>query len=190
MMECTNPGLFAPGPDWLEPGEQRRQEALWQVARGQAAGEGGVLRRHVEECAACAGVVASFRRLDRAVKEGGEVFAACPSAQELSGYHYYELPLERREKVAAHLEICPYCRQDLAWLGRTAESNLVAMPRRRMWIYGAIAAALAVLALIPVLRHSPARATPIWRKFPRSTATTCWRLSISPGRSARRSRIP
>ena len=25
MMECTNPGLFSGGPDWLEPGEQRRQ---------------------------------------------------------------------------------------------------------------------------------------------------------------------
>ena len=46
MMDCTKPWLFDAGPDWLEPGEQRRQEALWQFARGKAEGEGGVLRRH------------------------------------------------------------------------------------------------------------------------------------------------
>ena len=66
MMECTNPALFSAGPDWLEPGEQRRQEALWQFARGKAAGEGGVLLRHVDECRDCARIVRSFRRLDGA----------------------------------------------------------------------------------------------------------------------------
>ena len=40
MMDCTKPWLFDAGPDWLEPGEQRRQEALWQFARGKAEGEG------------------------------------------------------------------------------------------------------------------------------------------------------
>src|SRR6266498_2438442 len=61
MMECTNPGLFSAGPDWLEPGEQRRQEALWQFARGKAQGEGGALTRHAVECRSCARIVESFR---------------------------------------------------------------------------------------------------------------------------------
>lgn len=155
MMECTNPGLFSAGPDWLEPGEQRRHEALWQVARGRAAGEGGALRQHVAECRACARLVESFRRLDRAAQEGAEVFAACPSAKDLSDYQCYELPVDAREKVDEHLKACPYCREDLAWLARTAESKVVTMPRRRWAIYAA-AAALALLALIPLLRRSGA----------------------------------
>jgi hypothetical protein len=154
MMECTDPGLFSAGPDWLEPGEQRRHEALWQVSRGRAEGEGGVLRRHVEECRACARLVESFRRLDSKMQGAADVFAACPSAKVLSDYHYYELPVDHREKVEEHLRDCPYCREDLAWLARTAESKLVTMPRRRWLVYGAVAAALAILALIPALRHS------------------------------------
>jgi hypothetical protein len=154
MMQCTNPGLFSAGPDWLEPGEQRRHEALWQVARGRAAGEGGALRRHVDECRACARLVDSFRRLDRGVSEGADLFAACPSAKDLSDYHYYELPVEAREKVGEHLEICPYCRADLAWLAGTAESNVIAIRRRRWTIYAVAAAAAILLALIPTLRHS------------------------------------
>lgn len=152
MMECTNPGLFAAGPDWLEPGEQRRQEALWQIARGRATGEGGELSRHVEECRACARVVEVFRRLDSAVREGAFVFAACPSAKELSDYRAYELRVEQREKVEQHLKECSYCREDLAWLAKTSESKVIAMPRRAI-IFGAVAAA-AVLALIPVVRRS------------------------------------
>src|SRR2546425_6809509 len=99
MMECTNPGLFSAGPDWLEPGEQRRHEALWQFARGKAEGEGGVLRRHVEECRSCARLVHSFRNLDNASREGAEVFAVCPSAKDLSDYAAYALSVDLREKV-------------------------------------------------------------------------------------------
>jgi hypothetical protein len=155
MMECTNPGLFSAGPDWLDPGEQRRHEALWQVARGRAEGEGGALRRHVEECRACARLVESFRRLDGALVGGADVFAACPSAKDLSDHHYYELPVDAREKADAHLKECRYCREDLAWIARTAESKVMTMPRRRWAIFGA-AAALVLLALIPALRHSGA----------------------------------
>jgi anti-sigma factor RsiW len=153
-MECTDPGLFSAGPDWLDPGEPRRHEALWQVARGRAEGEGGALRRHVEECRACARLIESFRRLDSALGEGAAVFAACPSAQDLSDYHHYEMPVDAREKVDDHLKQCPYCREDLAWIARTAESKVVSMSRRRWTIYGLIAAALALLALIPTLRRS------------------------------------
>jgi hypothetical protein len=151
MMECTNPGLFSAGPDWLERGEQRRQEALWQVARGRAEGEGGELRRHVEECRACARLVESFRRLEGAMEEKATVFAACPSAKDLSDYQYYELPVDAREKVGEHVKDCLYCREDLAWIAHTAESKVVAMPARRWAIY-AVAAAV-ILALIPMLRR-------------------------------------
>jgi hypothetical protein len=156
MMECTNPGLFSAGPDWLERGEQRRHEALWQVARGRAEGEGGSLRRHVDECRACARLVESFGRLDGAVAEGASGFAACPSAKDLSDYHYYEMPAEAREKVAAHLKDCPYCREEVAWIARTAESKVAAVPGRRWAVYLLAAAALAVLALIPIVSHSGA----------------------------------
>jgi hypothetical protein len=153
MMECTNPGLFSAGPDWLEPGEQRRHEALWQVARGRAEGEGGALVQHVGECRACAQLVENFRRLDGAVTGSATLFAACPAAKDLSDYHYYELPVDAREKVAGHLKECAYCREDLAWIARTAESKIVAMPARRLAIYSIAAAAVVLLALIPVLRH-------------------------------------
>lgn len=152
-MECTNPGLFAAGPDWLEPGEQRRQETLWQVARGRAEGEGESLRLHVAECGACARLVESFRRLDRAALQGAPLFAACPGARELSDYFYHELPADRREKIGEHLKLCPVCREDLAWLERTAESKVVEMPRRRLAIFG-VAAAVAALALFALL-HRP-----------------------------------
>jgi hypothetical protein len=154
MMECTNPGLFSAGPDWLEPGEQRRHEALWQVARGRAAGEGGALRQHVDECRACARLVESFRRLDGAIAKDADLFAACPSAKDLSEYQCYELPVEAREKVGEHLKDCPFCRADLAWLAGTAESNVIAIRRRRWTIYAVAAAAAILLALIPTLRHS------------------------------------
>src|SRR5439155_16950903 len=153
MMECTNPGLFSAGPDWLEPGEPRRHEALWQFARGRAEWEGGALRRHVDECRACARLVQKFRRLDGSVREGAEVFAVCPSAKDLSDYACYELPVDQRRKVDAHLEACPLCREDLAWLARTTESRIVGTDRRRWWIYAAVAAGLILLALIPVLRR-------------------------------------
>lgn len=153
LMECVKPELFAAGPDWLESAEERRHEALWQVARGRAAGEGGVLLQHLRECDACARLVESFRRLDRAASKGAEVFAACPSAQELSGYHCYELPVDRREKIAAHLGDCAYCREDLAWLKCTEEPKVIAMPSRRVALYGAIAAAVALMAGIPLLRN-------------------------------------
>src|SRR5712671_5095020 len=103
MMDCTKPGLFSAGPDWLEPGEQRRHEALWQFARGKAEGEGGGLRSHVDECPGCAHLVRSFRRLDAAVHEDAEVFAACPSAQGLSDYVSRDLPAQEREKIDEHL---------------------------------------------------------------------------------------
>src|SRR4051794_7550535 len=119
MMDCTKPGLFSAGPDWLEPGEQRRHEALWQFARGKAEGEGGVLRRHVEECAGCARLVRSFRRLDSAVHEGAEVFAACPSAEDLARYPSDDLFAEERRKIEEHLQACARCGEDLAWLART-----------------------------------------------------------------------
>jgi hypothetical protein len=153
MMECTNPGLFSAGPDWLEAGEQRRHEALWQVARGRAEGEGGVLLQHVGECRACALLVESFRRLDSAMGERATMFAACPSAKDLSDYHYYELPVDAREKVGEHLKDCLYCREDLAWIVRTAESKVATMPARRWAIYALAAAALVLLALLPVVRH-------------------------------------
>src|SRR6266567_1369488 len=154
MMECTNPGLFSAGPDWLEPGEPRRHEALWQFAQGRAEGEGGALRRHVDECRACARLVQKFRRLDGAAREGADVFAVCPSAKDLSDHARYELPVDVRRKVDAHLEACVFCREDVAWLARTAEPKIVAMNRRRWLMYGAVAAALWNLALIPVLRRS------------------------------------
>jgi anti-sigma factor RsiW len=154
MMECTNPGLFSAGPDWLDPGELRRHEALWQFAQGRAEGEGGALRRHVDECRACARLVQKFRRLDGAARAGADVFAVCPSAKDLSDYAGYELPVDVRRKVDAHLEACAFCREDLAWLDRTAESKVVAMNRRRWLMYGAVAAAIALLALIPLLRRS------------------------------------
>ena len=90
MMDCTNPGLFSAGPDWLDPGEPRRHEALWQFARGQAEGEGGALRRHVDECRACARLVQQFRRMDGAAREGADVFAVCPSTKDLSDYAGYD----------------------------------------------------------------------------------------------------
>jgi tetratricopeptide (TPR) repeat protein len=152
MMECTNPGLFSAGPDWLEPGEQRRHEALWQVARGRAEGEGGALVQHAGECRACAELVKSFRRLDSALAERATMFAACPSAKDLSDYHYYELPVDARQKVGEHLKNCPQCREDLAWLAGTADSKVVAMPARRLAIYAIAAAALVLLALT-VQRH-------------------------------------
>jgi hypothetical protein len=158
MMECTNPGLFSAGPDWLDLGEQRRHEALWQVARGRAEGEGGALLQHAVECRACALLVESFRRLDGAMGERATMFAACPSAKDLSDYHYYELPVDAREKVGEHLKNCPQCREDLAWLARTADSKVETMPGRRWAIYALAAAALVLLALIPVVRHfGPAR---------------------------------
>jgi anti-sigma factor RsiW len=145
MMECNDPGVFSAGPDWLDPGEQRRHEALWQFARGTAEGEGGALRRHVEQCRACAMLVESFRLLDGAAQGDAALFAACPSAKELSDYHYYELPVDDREKVEEHLKACPHCREELAWVGRTAESKVVAMPRRRWMVSAAVAAAIVLL---------------------------------------------
>src|SRR5438270_2863860 len=99
MMDCTKPGLFSAGPDWLEPGEQRRQEALWQFARGKAEGEGGALRQHVNDCRSCARLVSSFRRLDAAVDEDVEVFAACPSAEDLARHAAFDLPIQQRQKL-------------------------------------------------------------------------------------------
>ncbi len=160
MMECTNPGLFSAGPDWLEPGEPRRHEALWQYAQGRAEGEGGALRRHVDECRACARLVQKFRRLDGAAREGADLFAVCPSAKDLSDYASYELPVDVRRKVDAHLEACRFCREDLAWLAGAAESKIVAMDRRRWLMYAAVAAALTLLALIPVLRRPGAPVSP------------------------------
>ena len=160
MMDCTKPGLFSAGPDWLEPGEQRRQEALWQFACGKAEGEGGVLRQHVEVCPGCARLVRSFRRLDGAMREGADVFAACPSAQDLADYASYDLPVEQREKVERHLKACHCCRQDLAWLASTGEPKIVAIERRRWIAYGAFAAALTLLAPLPFLRRSEKPASP------------------------------
>ncbi len=156
MMECIDPEAFSAGPDCLEPGEERRHEALWQYALGKSAGDGQALARHVEHCRACASLVESFRRLDAGLRARATVFAACPSARDLSDYHYCEMEAERREKVAAHLEDCSYCREDLAWLGQTAESKVVTMPGRRWtgrWaIIGAVAAAF-LLAAIGGLRY-------------------------------------
>jgi len=160
MMECTNPGLFSAGPDWLEPGEQRRQEALWQFARGKAEGEGGALTRHVDECRHCARMVQSFRRLDEATRGSAEVFAVCPSAKDLADYGDYELPVDLRAKVDAHLNVCPYCREDLTWLASTAETRMAAILRRRWLMYGAVAAAITLLALLPALRRTGAPASP------------------------------
>jgi hypothetical protein len=84
------------------------------------------------------------------------VLALCPSAKDLSDYQCYEMPADNREKVDAHLKDCLYCREDLEWLARTAESKVVAISRRRWAIYSVAAAALVMLALIPALRHSGA----------------------------------
>jgi len=162
MMECTNPGLFSAGPVWLDPGEQRRHEALWQLARGKAEGEGGVLRRHVDECSGCAQMVHSFRLLSNAVWEGAEVFTVCPSARDLSDYLSFELPAHRREGVDEHLRACSYCRDDLGWLNRTSEPKIAAAVIRRWLTYGLLAASagLALMALIPMLSRPNRSASP------------------------------
>ena len=79
MMECTNPGLFSAGPDWLEPGEPRRHEALWQLARRTAESEGDELRRHVDECRSC-----------------GRLGTTCMTLLTLEVY-YRHLPLYKRD---------------------------------------------------------------------------------------------
>jgi Putative zinc-finger len=84
------------------------------------------------------------------------VFAICPSAKDLSDYTGYELPADLREKVDAHLRSCEHCREDLAWLARTAESKVVGIDRRRWIAYGAVAASVMLLALIPLVRRAVA----------------------------------
>jgi tetratricopeptide (TPR) repeat protein len=94
------------------------------------------------------------------MREGAEVFAACPSAQDLSDYACHQAPVEQRQKVAMHLEACSRCREDLAWLSSTGEPKMVAMERRRWIAYGAVAAMLALLAPLPFLRRSHRAASP------------------------------
>ncbi|HTM51215.1 MAG TPA: hypothetical protein VL285_21115 [Bryobacteraceae bacterium] len=159
MMECTNPGVFSAGPDWLEPGEQRRHEALWQIARGKAEGSGG-LREHVEVCRACRELVRAFQQVDRAVGGTAEVFAVCPSERDLADYAAYELPAPIREKVEAHLKACPLCGEDLEWLAATSASKITAIDRRRWISWVGAAAAVALLALIPLLRRSSEPVSP------------------------------
>jgi hypothetical protein len=94
------------------------------------------------------------------VHEGADVFAACPSAEDLARRSSDELALGERQKVDGHLQACALCREDLAWLARTSESKVVAMERRRWVQYGAVAAVLAALAIVPFLRHPSGPVSP------------------------------
>ena len=150
-MGCTNPGLFEVTPErrkaGLETAEQVRHEILWDYARGAGETPEGLVA-HLIECRECADLKASFGRLDSALRrKDSHVLAVCPTPETLSAYQAGELDSAARTKVAAHLEHCTPCQEDVDWLKRTAPSNVVEMPRRRWAAYAAAAAAVVVLGV-------------------------------------------
>ncbi|MEO7652665.1 MAG: zf-HC2 domain-containing protein [Bryobacteraceae bacterium] len=163
MMQCSNPALFTVSDDWERMGiattEQVRQELLWRLA--SATGTAKEIEAHAPECRECKALLASFLRLTAAAREGeARTFAACPGAAAVAAFQYGELGEPERARIEAHVKACTACGEEAAWIARTAaERNVVEMPRPRWPIFAAVAAAVALLAFLPIWRQ-PSPASP------------------------------
>jgi hypothetical protein len=138
-VRCTHPGLFA-------------SDRLWDVARTTEPDP--ELVEHLRGCRYCSELLESFQRLNAAFSMPGKTtLAVCPGASTLAAYHYGDVDADRVMNLERHLEACPLCREEMDWLKKTAAPKVTEMPRRLL-AYALVAAAVLLIALIPVLRRT------------------------------------
>jgi len=165
MMECRDQEIYRVTPEWLATGlestEEVRHEMLWRYTDGKAGTDEPRLRAHLADCRECARLAQSFTRLASALhRRTPQTLAVCPSAADLAGYHYGSLAGAESARIQDHVAACPACREELDWLARTAESNVVEIPRSRWTAYAIAAAAVVILAILPVvLQRGPTSPT-------------------------------
>jgi hypothetical protein len=141
---CTEPGIYEVDAYWKSQGvttaDQVRHEVLWQAA---GSGETPI---HTGKCPYCADLLESFRRMHSVVDAEGPVeVAVCPNAATFSAYYYGD----SNPALAAHLKVCPACREDLAFFARSQQPREKALPVNRRLLWFAAAAAALVFTLIP-----------------------------------------
>jgi tetratricopeptide (TPR) repeat protein len=98
--------------------------------------------------------------------------AACPSPETLAAFAEGRLTGAASDAVVAHLDVCEECSHEVALAMRAIDeegANVVRPRRWRPWL-AAVAASIAVIALIPVIRSSFHRA-PIERLIALSPKT-------------------
>ena len=134
-------------------------DAIGRLARRELPPE-KVLRiaRHISECGECAALARDVTSLGDADDLFDVEDLEHPRVDpDLAAYVDLILPLARRAEIAAHLETCERCRQDVADLERIRASSA----RKTPWLAYAAAAVLVIaLAGITLWPRGPLRSVP------------------------------
>lgn len=98
----------------------------------------GPVAAHLRACPSCAATVRAYARQQRQLQDGLDP-GGCPSSQTLGEYELEVLGAEARVRIAAHVQRCPHCtdelrtlRDFLAWEPPAPEPGLVERGRQRL----------------------------------------------------------
>ncbi|MCI0447166.1 zf-HC2 domain-containing protein, partial [bacterium] len=110
------------------------------------------MEQHLETCGSCRQFLAE---LERAGASEAVWSAVCPASEILDAFLFdpHILPIAEKQKIAAHMEECTLCKEEIDWLRNIERSTAVDVSRyaKRWLTYSAAIAAVFLLALISVI---------------------------------------
>jgi hypothetical protein len=168
VVKCSEPERFQPAGYWASQGlvteDQVRWELLWQAATSET-DIAKQIKEHAEGCDYCGDVLDRYLRLVYAMKPGkAVVMAMCPSAADLVRFHHQDMPADRKNRVAEHVQECRQCASELKWLANSEKKSTTAVimtPRAKMITILAVAAALIIVAVSVITVKNRTEFTPI-----------------------------
>jgi Anaphase-promoting complex, cyclosome, subunit 3 len=115
-----------------------------------------LLREHLTRCACCSEVVAQLSEIEEfRASDVSIVHASCPSSVNIDRFlfHSEELPAGEKERISAHLEDCPLCKEETNWLKSVEQPKPIpfSLPRKNWVQYVSIAAGLFFMTLSIIL---------------------------------------
>ena len=117
--QCTDPAIYtAIAPQ--ENFEEGRAATLSLFQDGKLEPQHAEkIQLHLQECDCCTQFLKKFESIDR-LKDDREsyVYAVCPSSEKLDAFIFDRsvLPAGEVEKIQAHLQQCPMCKEESEWL--------------------------------------------------------------------------
>jgi tetratricopeptide (TPR) repeat protein len=153
---CIEPDLYAThAPDFGL--EEARVILLGKYAEKELDPKlESIFREHLTRCACCSEFVAQLLEIeDFRGKDISVVHANCPSSLNMDRFlfHPEELPPGEKERISAHLENCPLCKEETDWLEKLERPKAIAFaaPRKNWVQYVSVAAALFFMTLSVIL---------------------------------------
>lgn len=146
---CETPDFFAEfAPN--RPALETRMLVLASYSENELRPEqAAAVHAHVHKCNACESLLSDLE----ASAETEVAFAVCPSSNALDAYVFHNAAFSQDEAagIQKHLQQCPLCREECAWLKDIDSLSPAVLPGRR-WMQRLLAvAAVALIALATTL---------------------------------------